>query len=86
VAARVEASVGRDESDVGGVGGTLAGNVLSPAAVRATLEYVLTDEAFDRRVLPPPFHNMAIMSPATTEDDVDLHTDVFGETASELIG
>jgi glutamate-1-semialdehyde 2,1-aminomutase len=37
-----------DIEDVGGVGGTLAGNALSLAAARATLEYVLTDEAFDR--------------------------------------
>ena len=35
-----------DLVDVGGVGGTLAGNVLSTAAMRATLEYVLTDAAF----------------------------------------
>ncbi len=35
-----------DLIDVGGVGGTLAGNVLSTAAMRATLESVLTDEAF----------------------------------------
>ena len=31
---------------MGGVGGTLAGNALSLAAVRATLGEVLTDEAF----------------------------------------
>ena len=37
-----------DLEDVGGVGGTLAGNVLSAAAIRATLEEVLTEEAFDR--------------------------------------
>jgi glutamate-1-semialdehyde 2,1-aminomutase len=37
-----------DIEDVGGVGGTLAGNALSLAAARATLEYVLTNEAFDR--------------------------------------
>ncbi|NNN09441.1 MAG: aminotransferase class III-fold pyridoxal phosphate-dependent enzyme [Acidimicrobiaceae bacterium] len=35
-----------DIRDVGGVGGTLAGNALSLAAVRATLAEVLTDEAF----------------------------------------
>ena len=34
--------------DVGGIGGTLAGNALSLAAVRATLTEVLTDEAFVR--------------------------------------
>lgn len=31
---------------MGGVGGTLAGNALSVAAMRATLEHVLTDGAF----------------------------------------
>ncbi len=35
-----------DLIDVGGVGGTLAGNALSIAAARATLSEVLTDEAF----------------------------------------
>jgi glutamate-1-semialdehyde 2,1-aminomutase len=35
-----------DAADVGGIGGTLAGNRLALAAVRATLEQVLTDEAF----------------------------------------
>jgi glutamate-1-semialdehyde 2,1-aminomutase len=152
VADRVEASIPRDESDVGGVGGTLAANVLSLAAVRATLEHVLTEDAFarmialgerfelgvqgvidehglpwhvtrlgcrveylfraerpvtgsdaaaggdhlldrllhlyalNRGVLLTPFHNMALMCPATTEADVDLHTQVFGEIAGELTG
>ncbi|MEU5890487.1 transaminase [Streptomyces sp. NPDC047461] len=43
--------LGRDDLDLvdmGGVGGTLAGNALSVAAMRATLEHVLTDEAFGR--------------------------------------
>jgi glutamate-1-semialdehyde 2,1-aminomutase len=31
-----------------------------------------------------PFHNMALMSPATTEADVDAHTAVFDEAAREL--
>ena len=35
-----------DLVDVGGVGGTLAGNALSVAAMRATLDEVLTDAAF----------------------------------------
>jgi glutamate-1-semialdehyde 2,1-aminomutase len=152
VAARIEASIARDESDVGGIGGTLAGNVLSLAAVQATLEHVLTAEAFDRMialgerfeqgvqaaidehglpwhvtrlgarveylfraerpvtgsdaaagidplldrlihlyalnrgVLLTPFHNMALMSPATTEADVDRHTEVFAEATAELTG
>jgi glutamate-1-semialdehyde 2,1-aminomutase len=37
-------------SDVGGIGGTLSGNALSLAAARATLENVLTDEAFERMI------------------------------------
>jgi glutamate-1-semialdehyde 2,1-aminomutase len=35
-----------DDSDVGGIGGTLAGNALSIAAMRATLEHVLTPEMY----------------------------------------
>jgi len=46
VAAGVRANSEADLVDVGGVGGTLAGNVLSTAAMRATLGEVLTDEAF----------------------------------------
>ena len=37
-----------DESDVGGIGGTLAGNALSLAAMRATLEHVLTPGMYER--------------------------------------
>ena len=37
-----------DIVDVGGVGGTLAGNALSTAAMRATLGEVLTEDAFAR--------------------------------------
>jgi glutamate-1-semialdehyde 2,1-aminomutase len=37
-----------DIVDVGGVGGTLAGNALSTAAMRATLGEVLTEAAFER--------------------------------------
>ncbi|WP_248959080.1 transaminase [Sphaerisporangium perillae] len=50
VAARVDGMTGLDLVDMGGVGGTLAGNALSVAAMRATLEHVLTDEAFDRMI------------------------------------
>ena len=39
-----------DIIDVGGVGGTLAGNALSVAAMRATLEQVLTDETWPRMI------------------------------------
>jgi glutamate-1-semialdehyde 2,1-aminomutase len=37
-------------ADVGGVGGTLAGNALSLAAARATLAEVLTDDAFEHMI------------------------------------
>ena len=139
------------QSDSGGIGGTLAGNALALAAMRATLEHVLTQAAFDRtiplarrfeegvagvikkhdlpwhvvrlgnrveyqfRATPPrnggeaeatmdgeldgllhlmalnrgilltPFHNMALMSPATTAEDVDLHSGVFEEMCAELV-
>jgi glutamate-1-semialdehyde 2,1-aminomutase len=33
-----------------------------------------------------PFHNMALMSPATTEADVDHHTGVFASAVEELFG
>jgi glutamate-1-semialdehyde 2,1-aminomutase len=150
VAARIEGAIGREESDVGGIGGTLAGNALSLAAMRATLGEVLTDDAFvhmialgerfeagvqaaidehalpwhvtrlgcrveylfrhdrprtgseaagggdplldrvihlfalNRGILLTPFHNMALMSPATTAADVDRHTAVFGEAAAAI--
>ena len=45
VAERLEAMLPRDErADVGGIGGTVAANVLSLAAMRATLGEVLTDD------------------------------------------
>ena len=43
---RVSDSLHLEHIDVGGVGGTLAGNALSMAAVAATLTQVLTPEAF----------------------------------------
>ena len=39
----------------------------------------------NRGILITPFHNMALMSPATTERDVDRHTEIFAEMAGELI-
>jgi glutamate-1-semialdehyde aminotransferase len=39
-----------EAADLGGVGGTLAGNALSLAAARATLAEVLTEEAFERMI------------------------------------
>ena len=47
---RVYAHTDWRNADVGGVGGTLAGNALSLAAMRATLGEVMTDEAFERMI------------------------------------
>jgi glutamate-1-semialdehyde 2,1-aminomutase len=46
VADRITARIRLEDCDTGGIGGTLAGNALSLAAIRATLENVLTPEAF----------------------------------------
>jgi glutamate-1-semialdehyde 2,1-aminomutase len=151
VADRIVARQELENCDVGGIGGTLAGNALSLAAMRATLTKVLTKEAFDRMipmaerwmagvakaiadaglpwhvtrlgcraeylfglepkngaqahdamdfelerfmhlyamnrgVLLTPFHNMALMSPHTETEDVDLHTRVFRSAVKELVG
>jgi glutamate-1-semialdehyde 2,1-aminomutase len=137
--------------DTGAFGGTLAGNALSMAAARATLEQVLTEETFTRTIslakrlqsgvenviasvglpwstsrvgaraecrfcpTPPrtggqsaaaadeevdaclhsfllnhgvlitPFHNMALISPTTTESDVDQHTHAFATAVDDLL-
>jgi glutamate-1-semialdehyde 2,1-aminomutase len=39
-----------DDADVGGIGGTLAGNALSIAAMKATLQHVLTDEFYSKAI------------------------------------
>lgn len=150
LADRVQKSVELEDVDVGGVGGTLAGNALSLAAVRATLTEVLTAEAFAHMqamavrwtegvqgaldaagtpwhvtrlgcraeyafspepprtgaeaaaaddfalqqylhlaalndgLLLTPFHNMALMCPQTTPEDVDRHTASFRRVLGEL--
>ena len=50
VAAAIAQHPEADLIDVGGVGGTLAGNSLSLAAMRATLAEVLTDDAFTHMI------------------------------------
>jgi glutamate-1-semialdehyde 2,1-aminomutase len=138
------------DADVGGIGGTLAGNALSIAAMKATLEHVLTNEFYDKaialqeyftegvesvikefnlpwivkrlgnrseywfRPAPPknggeafasidheldrymhlftfnrgilltPFHNMALISPDISREDVDYHTQIFREAVVSL--
>jgi glutamate-1-semialdehyde aminotransferase len=150
LAERVLESTFWDAADVGGVGGTLAGNALQLAAVRATLGEVLTAAAYERMIglgeryeagvndaidrhglgwsavrlgcrveymfapEPPrngaeaaavicgpldelmhlymlnegilftPFHMMALISPATTNEQVDAHSAAFDRIAAEL--
>ena len=152
VADRIARSIALEDIDVGGIGGTLAGNALSLAAMQVTLTEVLTDEAYgrmlplgdrwsdgvdagitrhglpwhcnrlgargeytftataprtgaeahasgdfaleqflhlyalNRGILLTPFHTRALMSPATTEADVDRHTEVFDEALAALTG
>jgi glutamate-1-semialdehyde 2,1-aminomutase len=50
------------------------------------LERFLHLWAMNRGVLMTPFHNMALMSPATTEADVDQHTEVFADAVAALFG
>jgi glutamate-1-semialdehyde 2,1-aminomutase len=50
VAQRISARIHLEDCDVGGIGGTLAGNALSLAAMRSTLEHVLTPRAFDKMI------------------------------------
>jgi glutamate-1-semialdehyde 2,1-aminomutase len=152
VADRFTAKLDVNDSDVGGIGGTLAGNALSIAAMKATLEHVLTPEFYqkaialqekfttgvesviaefnlpwivkrlgnrseywfrprppknggeaaatidheldrymhlymlNRGILMTPFHNMALISPETTEADVDYHTRMFRDAVKSLFG
>ena len=50
VADRIVTKQELENCDVGGIGGTLAGNALSLAAMRATLTKVLTKEAFEAMI------------------------------------
>ena len=50
------------------------------------LEQYLHLAVMNRGVLMTPFHNMALMCPATTAADVVLHTAVFGDAVAELVG
>ncbi len=56
----------------------------SAAADDPELEEYLHLYLMNRGVLITPFHNMALMCPATTEEQVDRHTEVFGAAVGEL--
>jgi glutamate-1-semialdehyde 2,1-aminomutase len=59
---RVLARTDLDLVDMGGVGGTLSGNPLSIAATRATLEHVLTDEAFAQMIETATYFAVGVQS------------------------
>lgn len=50
VGEQIRVSIERELADVGGIGGTLAGNALSIAAMKATLQHVLTQAAYDQTI------------------------------------
>jgi glutamate-1-semialdehyde 2,1-aminomutase len=50
VAQRISARIHLEDCDVGGIGGTLAGNALSLAAMRVTLEQILTAGNFEKMI------------------------------------
>ena len=56
----------------------------SALAQDVEIEDFLHLHLLNRGVLITPFHNMALMCPATTEADVDRHTEVFDEALAEL--
>lgn len=68
VAERVLAHTLWDVADVGGVGGTLAANPLSAAAMRATLDETLTDEAFARMIALGERFERGVMEIISHED------------------
>jgi glutamate-1-semialdehyde 2,1-aminomutase len=72
IAAEVDRRAAAGEADivdVGGIGGTLAGNALSTAAMRATLGDVLTEAAFDRMIALATTFTSGVQE---TIDDLDL--------------
>jgi glutamate-1-semialdehyde 2,1-aminomutase len=51
IADKILAKINADTTDESGLGGTLSGNALAAAAMRATLEHVITEENF-KRIMP----------------------------------
>ena len=56
----------------------------SAAAGDRELDECLHLFLLNRGVLITPFHNMALMCPATSEADVDRHSEAFAEAVAEL--
>ena len=56
------------------------------ASIDPELDRYMHLAALNRGILMTPFHNMALMSPATTAEDVDRHTLAFRESVAALLG
>jgi len=85
VADRVSAMMELENCDVGGIGGTLAGNALSLAAMRATLAKVLTEEAFER-MIPLAERWTAGVAKAIAEVGLPWHVTRLGCRAEYMFG
>jgi glutamate-1-semialdehyde 2,1-aminomutase len=85
VAERIAAKQQLENCDVGGIGGTLAGNALSLAAMRATLTKVLTKEAFDR-MIPMAERWTAGVAKAISDTDLSWSVTRLGCRAEYVFG
>ncbi len=85
VADRIVSKQELENCDVGGIGGTLAGNALSLAAMRATLTKVLTKEAFDR-MIPMATRWTAGVAKAIAEAELPWHVTQLGCRAEYMFG
>ena len=85
VADRIAAAQELENCDVGGIGGTLAGNALSLAAMRATLTRVLTKEAFDR-MIPMAERWTAGVAKTIAESQLPWHVTRLGCRAEYMFG
>src|ERR1700722_400116 len=83
VAERIFAKQELENCDVGGIGGTLAANAVSLAAMRATLTKVLTKEAFDR-MIPLAERWSAGVAKAIAEAELPWHVARLGCRAEYL--
>jgi glutamate-1-semialdehyde 2,1-aminomutase len=55
------------------------------AAVDFALDQYMHLASLNRGILMTPFHNMALISAATTEEDIDYHTKVFEEIVTAIL-
>jgi glutamate-1-semialdehyde 2,1-aminomutase len=83
VAELIQEKQNLEDCDTGGIGGTLAANALSLAAMRATLTKVLTKAAFDR-MIPMAERWAAGAQKAIVEFDLPWHVSRLGCRAEYL--